>query len=156
MKTHVALLLCLLGFCACHSPEQEEDSCYLESTTDYLEYPVPSDAHIPLFNLYTFRQDGCEYLTFSNMWTRTLYIYDLLKGNLVKRIAFQAEGPNGIGGDLFGYYMTDFNHIYIPNTSQNVIYLSDTTARIKQKILFDLTEEGDDPVPAYYTNIDDQ
>lgn len=156
MKTHFIFLFCLLVLCACHSSKQEEDTCYLEPTTDYLEYPVESDAYIPLFNLYTFCEDSCEYLTFSNMWTRTLYIYDLLKEILVKRIVFQSEGPNGIGSDLFGYYMTDFNHIYIPNISQNVIYLSDTTAQIKQKILFDLTEEGDRPVPAYYTNIDDQ
>ena len=84
------------------------------------------------------------------MWTRTLYIYDLLKEILVKRIVFQSEGPNGIGSDSFGYYMTDFNHIYIPNISQNVIYLSDTTAQIKQKILFDLTEEGYRPFRLLY------
>ena len=46
MKTHFIFLFCLLVLCACHSSKQEEDTCYLEPTTDYLEYPVESDAYI--------------------------------------------------------------------------------------------------------------
>ena len=142
----------LLVLSACSSEQKSEEQCFLQPTEQYLEYEIDEETRVPLYHLYTFEADGTEYLTFPNPETRTLLIYELLSGKFVKKFSFHAEGPNGIGPRLDNYLMEDFHHIYIPGITHSVIYRTDTTGIIKDKILFPETEDGLLTIPSYYTN----
>ncbi len=140
----------------CISEKDYNDLYILNPTNNYLEYRIDEETVVPLFNLYTFEEMGVEYLTFSNSDTRTILIYELQTGKLVKKISYDAEGPNGIGTRLYGYLVKDFNHIYIPNVNQSRIYETDTTGILRKTIDFSKIEEGFLSIPAYYTNHDDK
>lgn len=141
---------------SCISEKDYNDLYILNPTNNYLEYRIDEETVVPLFNLYTFEEMGVEYLTFSNSDTRTILIYELQTGKLVKKISYDAEGPNGIGTRLYGYLVKDFNHIYIPNVNQSRIYETDTTGILRKTIDFSKIEEGFLSIPAYYTNHDDK
>ena len=152
-KFSILLTICFL-LVACAEQAEPEDKYVLHPIDEYLEYKIDDDTRVPLYNLYTFKVKGIEYLTFSEPLSRVILIYNLLSGELVKKIYFDAEGNNGIGRWLFGYYIKDFNHIYIPSANTACIYLSDTTGVLKKKIDFSQTEDGLETNKAYYTNLD--
>lgn len=143
----------LLVLSACSSEQKSEEQCFLQPTEQYLEYEIDEETRVPLYHLYTFEVNGTEYLTFPNPETRTLLIYELLSGKFIKKFSFHAEGPNGIGPRLDNYLMEDFHHIYISGITHSVIYRTDTTGIIKDKILFPETEDGLLTIPSYYSNL---
>lgn len=148
------LLLIVALLVSCGKQYKIEDSYGLKPVNHYLEYMIDDDTEIPIFNLYTFENNGIEYLTFSNYKSRVILIYELYSGKFVKKICFDGEGANGIGSWLFGFYIKDFQHIYLPSANTELIYLTDTTGVLRQKINFSRTEDGLMPVKAYYTNLD--
>lgn len=154
MNKFVSWAFLLLIFVSCSNKEISNDVYSLEPTDDFLEYEIDSDTEIPLFNLYTFEDNGVEYLTFSNRFSRTILIYDLNAQELVKKVVFAGEGPNGIGNWLFGYFVKDMNHIYVPSANREEIFITDTTGILRDKIDYSLTEDGESTVKAYYTNLD--
>ena len=153
MKNQLLLsIIILLG--ACTSEPTSKNKYVLQPTDQYLAYEIDEETRVPLYHLYTFETNGVEYLTFPYRETRTLLIYNLLSGELVKKFSFHAEGPNGIGPMLNNYWMKDFNNIYIPGITHSVIFQTDTTGIIKGKIDFSETEDGLLTIPSYYTNLE--
>ena len=152
MKSFLVILTLLL-LTACSSKPKTEQAYSLQPTEQYLEYEIDEETRVPLYHLYTFEANDTEYLTFPNRETRTLLIYELLSGKFVKKFSFHAEGPNGIGPRLDNYLMEDFHHIFIPGITHSVIYRTDTTGIIKDKILFPETEDGLLTIPSYYTKL---
>jgi len=149
------LVICLFFLMVSCKPKVDSSDLYVMEPSDvYLEYEIDSDTEIPQFNLYTFEDNGTEYLTFSNPYTSRILIYELMSGKYIKTITFDMEGPNGIGNWLFGYMMKDFNHIYLPSANKEVFFLTDTTAVLKKKYDYSQTQDGINTVKAYYTNID--
>lgn len=140
-------------FISCAEQVKMEDRYVLQPVDNYLEYAIDDETVVPLYNLYIFKDNGEDFLTFSNPLARTILIYNLHSGELVKKLSFEREGPNGVGGHIFGYYIKDFNHIFLPSAITTQIYLTDTTGVLKQKIDFSKTEEGLKPNKAYYENI---
>ena len=139
---------------ACTSEPTSKDKYVLQPTDQYLEYKIDEDTRIPLYHLYTFEADSVEYLTFPYRETRTLLIYNLLSGELIKKLSFDAESPNGIGPQLINYWMKDFDHIYISGLTHSVIYQTDTTGIIKGKFNFSETEDGLHTIPWYSSNLE--
>ena len=98
------LVICLFFLMVSCKPKVDSSDLYVMEPSDmYLEYEIDSDTEIPQFNLYTFEDNGTEYLTFSNPYTSRILIYELMSGKYIKTITFDMEGPNGIGNWLFGY-----------------------------------------------------
>lgn len=153
MKVYIGILVIILSSCV--SKQSFDDKYSLIPTDSYCEFRIDYDTRIPLFNLYVIEEGGVEYLTFSNSENRTILIYNM-SGELLKKVAFEAEGPNGIGMNLFGYYIKDFQHIYIPSTNRSVIYETDTTGIVKKVLDYSQLVDGSLTVPAYYTNHDDR
>ncbi|MBQ4056379.1 MAG: DUF4221 family protein [Bacteroidaceae bacterium] len=147
------LLLVAVIFSACSEQVEPEDKYVLRPIDEYLEYKIDDDTRVPLYSLYTFAERGVEYLTFSDPSSRTILIYDLHSCQQVKKIPFDREGPNGIGPVLFGFYVKDFDHIYIPSVNESFIYLTDTTGVLRNKIDFSCTEDGLKTKSAHYTNL---
>ena len=153
MKVYIGILVIILSSCV--SKQSFEDKYSLIPTDSCCEFRIDDDTRIPLFNLYVIEEGGVEYLTFSNSENRTILIYNM-SGELLKKVTFEAEGPNGIGMNLFGYYIKDFQHIYIPSANRSVIYETDTTGIVKKVFDYSKLVDGTLTVPAYYTNHDDR
>lgn len=153
MKVYIGILFIILS--SCGSKHSFDDEYSLKPTDNYCEFRIDDDTRIPLFNLYVIEEGGVEYLTFSNSENRTILFYNM-SGELLKKVAFEAEGPNGIGTNLFGYYIKDFQHIYIPCANRSVIYETDTTGIVKKVFDYSKLVDGAFSVPAYYTNHDDR
>ena len=115
MDKILILLVFSFSLFACTQKNSMSHVYGLRADEIYLDYPIDDETVVPLFNLYTFRENDKEYLAFSNDVTRSLLIYDVLSGELVKKIVFDSEGANGIGRDLCAFFIKDFNHIYIPD-----------------------------------------
>ena len=151
-KTFLFLLLFACMISCSEDKRDVNDSMSLVPTEDYLEYEIDSDSEVPIYNLYTFEDNSTEYLTFSNRYSRTILIYELLTGKFVKKVEFAGEGPNGIGQWLYGYMMKDFDHIYVPSAHKAELFLSDTTGVLRKRIDYVFTEEGMKTVRLYYMN----
>ena len=156
MKKTIYILLFSVLLMSCSDRTDTNDVCSLQPQEDYLEFAIDDETRIPLFNLYTFQCDGIDYLTFSTQGTRTILIYELQTGKLIKKIAYEAEGPNSVGTDIWGFYVKDFNHIYIPNNDRSIIYETDTTGTINRVIDYTKTVDGKLTLPAYYVNLNNQ
>ena len=154
MCRYIVLLVIILLHSACTKQIEIEDKFVLQPVDDYLEYTIDDETVIPTYNLYTFEEKGVEYLTFSNPLSRVILIYNQHSSELVKKIRFDKEGPNGVGSHIFGYYIKDFNHIYLPSANKPLIYLTDTTGILKNQIDFSQTEDGLMANKAHYTNLD--
>lgn len=116
------------------------DKYALHAVDVFLSFQLDDDTRQPQFALWTFEDNGSEYLSFDNRGKEILF-YKITSGELVKKVCFEKEGANGIGGSLDSYSILDFNHIYIP-AQNGLIYVSDTSAVINQRIDYSKTDEG--------------
>jgi hypothetical protein len=95
---------------------------------------------------------GRKYLTFQESDQNKIHIYEMHTGNHYKTVNIAMEGPDGIG-HLAGYYIKDFDEIYLNNAMLPFIARSDTSGHIFQKISFEKTDEGQMLVPIFTTGI---
>ncbi|MEN0050674.1 MAG: DUF4221 family protein, partial [Bacteroidota bacterium] len=79
------------------------------------DYSLPLDNQTgfeaDFMQLFTDNED--TYLSLGYRYSRKINIYDFKAAKLVKSITFEREGPNGIGGEMGGYYIESFNEIYV-------------------------------------------
>lgn len=120
--------------------EQRRDLYALHASTDSLVFLIDENTRIPKHCLWTFKDQEKEYLVFPNRG-RELLFYDMNSQEVLKKVTFDKEGENGI--DYVGTFgIIDFNNIYIAHTSEAIIYVTDTTARVHSKINYEKTEDS--------------
>lgn len=124
---------CTLLSCTTKTKERTSDSYELVPKETYLSFPIDEDTRLPKFCLWSFTDNQNEYIAFNNRGDEILF-YDVKTQRLVKKVKYEREGPNGVI-EINSFYVKDFNHIYIPSPKGG-IFVTDTTARIKQKIDF--------------------
>ena len=139
MKHCLFSLFTFISFISCTSP-QNKDRFELVEKDDFLSFQIDDDVIPPKFCLWTFKDNGKEYLSFPNQGDEVI-VYDLETQQLVKKIHYQKEGENGVG-NIYSFYPVDFNHIYIANTSLPEVYLTDSAGRINDKIILNEMENG--------------
>ena len=96
----------------------------------------------------TFEENGKRYLSFHNNRTTQLLFYDFDREEFLSKVTLEQEGPNGVGM-LSGYYIKDFNHIYVSSFVYQGIIRVDTTGAIVQKIPYGKTDTGYKVIPSY-------
>jgi hypothetical protein len=143
------LLACLFFSTGCKS----EHKYVLQPANEYKEYVIDAESELSTSNLYTFEDHGKEYLTFPVHNKRAILIYDLVSGKLVHNFFFNVAPPRGIGTELYGYYVKDLGHIYVPDFNEKAIYETDTTGVFKKTIKFSVTDDGLKPMRALYNNL---
>ncbi|MCI1648965.1 MAG: DUF4221 domain-containing protein [Bacteroides sp.] len=131
MKYILCILWLIFLFESCAN--KNETSYSLRPSDCYLSYPIDEDTRLPTVCLWTFKENGHEYLAFDNQGTEIL-LYDMQSQKMIKKVRFEKEGSNGIG-NINSFFIKDFHHIYIPSPSDG-LYVTDTTAVIKQHIRF--------------------
>lgn len=116
---------------------------------NYIIFPIDDNVRIPQQGVYLFKDDKQnEYMSFQNGRDEIL-IYDMSSRELIKRVVVELEGSNGVPGRFGGYYIQDFEHIYVPSLYTQLILAMDTTAKGKQKIHFQETDDGEMILPLY-------
>ena len=152
MKNFWICALAVVSFCSCGN-KGKNYSYTLQTVDTFLNYHLASDVKVPLMIRSCTDDAGKEYFYFQNGILPDLLIYDIHNETLVKRVKFEVEGPNAIdGGFLFGFMMTDCNHIYISSMPQPELYATDTTGCIKRKMSFSETADGYKPVCCFQDN----
>jgi hypothetical protein len=114
----------------------------LQETGQILSYESdePIRYSIPIIFPFT-DKEGRKYLTFQEGRQNTIQIYEMYTGNHYKTLEIAREGPDGVS-HLHGYYIKDFNEIYLTNPMLPAIARTDTTGHIFQKISCEKTDEG--------------
>ena len=146
------LILPLFLFCFLISCKREkgeiQDDYTLEATENIKSFPLDSDVKYNAFHLCTFEENGKRYLSFHNNRTTQLLFYDFDREEFLSKVTLEQEGPNGVGM-LSGYYIKDFNHIYVSSFVYQGIIRVDTTGAIVQKIPYGKTDTGYKVIPSY-------
>lgn len=123
----------------------------LQATDTYIEFPIDEDTRLPKYCLWTFDEKDNEYLAFPSRG-RDILFYDIDKEKLVKKVKYETEGNNGVGR-IYSFSVTDFNHIYIADTNEPILYITDTTGIVKSKIKYEFSNNDIPLVPAFFHTI---
>lgn len=122
---------------SCTTKDARNDTYTLSPQEVYLSFPIDENTRLPKFCLWAFTDNQDEYIAFDNQGDEILF-YDVKRQQLVKKVKFDREGENGIIM-INSFYVKDFDNIYIPSPKGG-IFVTDTTAKIKQKIDFSRLE----------------
>jgi len=107
-----------------------------------LQFPIDENTEFVFSVLFPYTdKSGKEYLTFRSRRNNSILFYELRTGNFLFDVKLQKEGPNGVG-NMNGYYVEDFNNIYIFSYEKNGIIKVDTDSTIKQYIPYRNTTNG--------------
>lgn len=144
----LSLFLCLL--ISCKSEKSSKPYSYnLVATETIKSFPLDADVRYNAFYLYTFADDsGKEYLSFLHYRTNQILFYDLKTSELLFKMNLKSEGPDGVVQST-GYYIKDFDNIYVSSHAYSGLIKVDTTCRIVQKIPYGTTPDGYKVLPSY-------
>lgn len=121
----------------------------LSSTQKMKSFSLDSETRYNAFYLYPFTdKQGKEYLSFLNYKTNQILFYDLNTCDFLFKVDLDKEGPNGLS-IVSGYYIKDFDNIYVSTYIYSGLIKVDTTKRIIQKIPYGTTKEQYKIVPSY-------
>ena len=125
-----------------------QDSYTLEATENIKSFPLDSDVKYNAFYLYTFEEKGKNYLSFLNYRTTQLLFYDFDTTKFLFKVTLDKEGSNGVVMPT-GYYVKDFDNIYISSSAYFGLIKVDTIGTIVQKIPYGKTDTGYKILPSY-------
>ena len=147
---HLILPLFLFCFLISCKREKEEiqDDYTLEATENIKSFPLDSDVKYNAFHLCTFEENGKRYLSFHNNRTTQLLFYDFDTAKFLFKVTLDKEGSNGVVMPT-GYYIKDFNNMYISSSAYFGLIKVDTTGTIVQKIAYGKTSTGYKILPSY-------
>lgn len=147
-KILLFLSLCILISCK-NEKSSNLYSYNLEATKTVKSFTLDSDVRYNAFYLYTFEDDkGKEYLSFLNYRTNQILFYDLKTTDFLFKLNLDSEGPNGIVQPS-GFYIKDFDNIYISSYAYSGLIRVDTSSHVVQKIPYGTTDKGYNVVPSY-------
>lgn len=145
----IALLLCLCVSCRNEKKQAGSYLYDLKTTEKIKEIPLDSDVRYNAFYLYLFGDDnGKEYLSFLNYRSNQILFYDFETSDFLFKMNLKAEGPDGVVQPS-GFYIKDFDNIYVSSYAYAGLIKVDTTCRIVQKIPYGTTSNGYKVLPSY-------
>lgn len=121
----------------------------LTSKEKIKSFELDNDTYYNAFYLYVFKDSlGQEYLSFLNYRTNQILFYDFSSCQLLFKTELAHEGPHGVSR-ISGYYIKDWNNIYISSYGISGLIRIDTAGLVCQKIPYGKTNEGYEIVPSY-------
>ncbi len=149
MRNLLLLLLFLGLFISCNKGKKPiQNKVDLKATGIIKNFPLDSNVKYNLFYLYVFEEEGKRYLSFLNYRTAELLFYDFDEEKFLFKTILESEGPNGIVMPS-GYYIKDFDHVYVSSYSYSGLIKVDTIGRIIQKIPYGKTNDDYQILPSY-------
>lgn len=148
------VVLLLFSFCILFSCKDSQEMArlgthQLKPTGDIKQFVLDTDVRYNCFYLYLFKdKSGREYLSFLNYRTNQIYFYDWKTAACVLKLELDAEGPDGVVL-CSGYYVKDFENIYVTNYAYKGLIRVDTLGHIVQKVPYGVTQDGYEVLPSY-------
>lgn len=119
----------------------------LSCSGEYLNFSLDNNTTVPKYGVFLFEDHtGRQYLTFQNRRNEIL-IYDVLSGQIFKRMSLGIEGNNAIKGGFAGYYICDFNNILVSSLGISTLFVVDSTSSIRKTIDFSVTDNKEMLMP---------
>lgn len=148
MKNLVLFLLFCLAV-SCKNGDKAVAYTYDLVRTDSIKsFPLGEEVRYNAFYLYTFNEQGKEYLSFLNYRTNQILFYDLQTCEYLFALNLASEGPDGVA-QLTGLYVKDLKNIYVSSYAYNGLMKVDTTGHIIQRIPYGVTDAGYKILPSY-------
>jgi hypothetical protein len=153
LKIHIALFIisCMVFF-SCRQKEGKQVASYqysLQETGKILSHESDKPLVYSILAVFPFTdKTGRKYLTFQEYHRNRIHIYEMYSGKHYKTLEIDEEGPDGIT-QLHGYFIKDFDEIYLTNSGLPFIARTDTTGRIVQKISYAKSDNGMVLLPSF-------
>lgn len=142
MKKIIYLLYAIAAI-ACTPSKHKE---VLRPSESYLAFSIDEDTRLPEFCIWTFEENGKEYLAFPNL-SKEILFYDIVSGELVQKVKYVQEGNEGVGY-VYGFGVKDFQNIYLASSMLPIIYVTDSTGKVKSKMEYYQADDGTQLTPA--------
>lgn len=136
-----ACIIVVVSTFSCNSTV-DTDKYSLEKADEVFSFPIMDEVRVPQTAVFQFDEKGKRYLSFQNLPQNDILIYSIDSQSLVKKLSVNVEGDNAVVGGFGGYYVADMEHIFIPSLYVNTISVVDTAGKVKQKIQYAKTTEG--------------
>jgi hypothetical protein len=139
MKKYLYCILVCICVISCNKGNQKsanQKPVYdyeLVKTDKILSYELDDNTKYQFYALFPYTDNnGKDCLTFRNSFDEILF-YDLESGKFLFKTIIEKEGQNGIFG-VTGYYVEDFNNIYVTSIVLTRLTKIDTGGVVLQKI----------------------
>ncbi len=119
----------------------------MKETNDSLDFNISSESTTFIKSMSIFEDGDNTCFAYLNNDENILYVYDIQTQRLIKEILFQQEGPDGTGPKAAGFYMQDWDSIYIPNIYVPEISVIDSCGRKSVSFKLDSLNKGYNFIP---------
>ena len=110
-----------------------EDSLSMEEVGT-ISFPLDSVTGFYHNSIQAFSQADSSYLSFFNEEVNALYIYNYETGNLVKRISYAIEGPDGLGNKYnIGHCIINLDSVLICTPQSFNLFLTNGKGRVLKR-----------------------
>lgn len=136
MNKHLTyILFCLpILIISCSESGKNSHEFYLEESSNSISLSIDTSISHYIKALFVFTdKEGESYLVFQNDKKPEILFYDIKSQKLFHRLGLELYGSNGVGYTL-GFYVKDWDEVYITSLHRNEIYIVDRNGRIKRKI----------------------
>lgn len=141
MRLFTYIIVSILFFLsACDSKKEINNSYSLQPSNHFLSFSIPEDTELPYNSIHVFTIENKEYLAYDGSDRKSIYVYDLLSGKLLKHIKYQLEGDESIS-KIGEFLIQDFNNIYISSPFQEILYKTDSAGHVIQRIPYSKTTD---------------
>jgi hypothetical protein len=137
------IIFCVLFFSCYNNSSYPNSSSYNSSIEELndkdISFRLDGDTWLYIKSLFSYTDElGKEYLTFQNRTENELLFYDMASKELLFKVKFDIEGPNGVGR-FIGYQIKNFNEIYLSSAWKKEIIKVDTAKNIINTIKYETT-----------------
>jgi hypothetical protein len=157
MKSKYSILICIGLVFASYSCKKKNEIAIPKVSYSYdlvkselkQSFIIDKDVDYVIPALFPFdSKDGHSYLSFQNRGQSEILFYRMNEPDCIFRLKINREGPDGVPGFL-GYYIKDFDEIYLTSPGIPLVMRTDTTGKIQQKINYGTTDEGKMLLPSF-------
>ena len=142
MKRILSYLYCVLLVVSCNIDKNSKDQYVeLKITDSVISLNIPPSLSPTVRNVQYLSLDGMDYLVMRNMSLNgKLFVFNMDNMKLETIIDPQKEGPNGLGGQVDGSFIVNFDTIIVTIKGyHDVIHVIDRNANLIKSINFDIS-----------------
>lgn len=140
MNRNCILIFATLILTSCYSVNNQKTEKYLQSNDSVIHIEIHSNMSPTTRNLRYFKDKKNEFIAIENNHSKSIEIFNITRGQFEKRIKPQVEGPNGLGTEMFGFDIINFDTIFITtNGYGNNLFIIDSTNTLIKKVEFNIS-----------------
>jgi Domain of unknown function (DUF4221) len=145
MKIFLILAISILTV-SCSLKDKDSSEALTIKKLEEISVPVDSSTNYNFFMMDYFEAHGNSYLIGFDIIFQSVNIFDMTKKNLLKKIAINSEGENGMK-KIDGVFFHNFDSIFLFHRYPTTLYMVDTSGTIKS--LWDMENPLPNPLHDY-------